>query len=208
MTNQRVYQELIYRNRPLKKCVQAPPPCLSPAPTRFSHFFLLNDFSPLSRSLEQAKLRSDEANRLERGVDFAVENIARNTPGCKTWGAFHCTKISGSFGPNINGTVRPRLKFSGKSGPPPEVVLFDRSVQSDRKLPFQFLECFFFQSCSSSSLHPVVKMEDGSDVNVYECSVCKLQTQDLNFLLKHSCTQGSGTAVHLNLFFLLVFSSF
>ena len=30
------------------------PPCLSAAPARFSHFFLLNDFSPLSRSLEQA----------------------------------------------------------------------------------------------------------------------------------------------------------
>ena len=28
--------------------------CLSPAPAHFSHFFLLNDFSPLSRSLEQA----------------------------------------------------------------------------------------------------------------------------------------------------------
>ena len=28
---------------------------LSPAPARFSHFFLLNDFSRLSRSLEQAK---------------------------------------------------------------------------------------------------------------------------------------------------------
>ena len=152
------------------------------------------------------KLRSDEANRLEPGVDFAVENTARNTPGCKTSGAFHCTKISGNFGPNINGTVRPRWKFSGKSGPPPEVVLFDRSVQSDRKLPLHFLGCFFFQSRSSSSLHPVIKMEDGSDVNVYECSAC--QTQDLNFLLMHSCTQGSGTAVHLNLFFLLIFISF
>ena len=38
LTNQRVYQLLIYRNRPLKKCVQAPPPCLSPAHARFSHF--------------------------------------------------------------------------------------------------------------------------------------------------------------------------
>ena len=28
--------------------------CLSPAPTRFSHFLLLNDFPPSSRSLEQA----------------------------------------------------------------------------------------------------------------------------------------------------------
>ena len=54
-----------------------------------------------------------------------------------------------------------------------------------------------------------VKMADGSDVSVYECSVCKLQTQELNVLLMHSCTQGSGTvAVHLNLFFLLVFVSF
>ena len=34
---------------------EAPPPCLSPAPARFSHFLLLNDFPPLSRSLEQAR---------------------------------------------------------------------------------------------------------------------------------------------------------
>ena len=40
----------------LGKGAVAAPPCLSPAPVRFSHFFLLNDFSPLSRSLEQAKL--------------------------------------------------------------------------------------------------------------------------------------------------------
>ena len=33
--------------------------CLSPAPARFSHFFLLNDFSPLSRSLEQARYSED-----------------------------------------------------------------------------------------------------------------------------------------------------
>ena len=38
--------------------------------------------------------------------------------------------------------------------------------------------------------------------------MCKLQTQDVNFLLIHSCTQGSGTTVHLNLFFLLVFVIF
>ena len=31
-------------------------PCLSPAPARFSHFLLLNDFPPSSRSLEQAKI--------------------------------------------------------------------------------------------------------------------------------------------------------
>ena len=65
-----------------------------------------------------------------------------------------------------------------------------------------------FQSCSSLSIHTVVKMADGSDVGVYECGVCNLQTQDLNFLLMHSCTQGSGTAEHVDLFFLLVFISF
>ena len=31
-------------------------PCLSPTPARFSHFLLLNDFPPPSRSLEQAKV--------------------------------------------------------------------------------------------------------------------------------------------------------
>ena len=66
---------------------------------------------------------------------------------------------------------------------------------------------FRFQSRSSSSLHIVVKMADGSDGSVYQCNVCKLQTQDLNFLLMHSCTRGSGTAVYLNLVFLLVFIS-
>ena len=40
----------------VKNCVQTPPPCLSPAPARFSHFLLLNDFPPPSRSLEQAIL--------------------------------------------------------------------------------------------------------------------------------------------------------
>ena len=84
-------------------------------------------------------------------------------------GAFHYAKISGNFGPNENGTVRPRRKFSGQSGPPPEVV------KSFRNFRFQFR--------SSSSLYTVVKMTDGSDVSVYECSVGKLQTQDLNFLL-------------------------
>ena len=84
-------------------------------------------------------------------------------------GAFHYAKISGNFGPNENGTVRPRRKFSGQSGPPPEVV------KSFRNFRFQFR--------SSSSLYTVVKMTDGLDVSVYECSVGKPQTQDLNFLL-------------------------
>ena len=100
------------------------------------------------------------------------------------------------FGPGGN--------LSCQSGPPPEVVLFDRPVQSDIAVRFQK-----FSFPVPLQLVTTVKMADGSDVSVYECSVCKLQTQELNVLLMHSCTQGSGTvAVHLNLFFLLVFVSF
>ena len=69
-----------------------------------------------------------------------------------------------------------------------------------------FFRSFFFPV--PLQLVATVKIADGSDESVYEWSVCKLQTQDVNFLLKHSCTQGSGTAVHLSLFFLLVFVSF
>ena len=90
-------------------------------------------------------------------------------------------------------------------GSPPEVVLFDRSVRSERKLPFHFQK---FSLPVPLQLVTTVKMADGSHVSVYECSVCKLQKRDVNFLLMHSCTQGSGTAVHLNLFFLPVFVSF
>ena len=85
------------------------------------------------------------------------------------------------------------------------MVLFDQSFRSDRELPFHFQKFLFPVPLQ---LVTTVKMADGSDESVYEWSVCKLQTQDVNFLLMHSCTQGSGTAVHLNLFFLLVFVSF
>ena len=120
-------------------------------------------------------------------------------------GAFHYAKISGNFGRNVNGTVRTRWKFSCQSGSPPEVVFFDRSFRSDRRLPLHFQK---FSFPVPLQLVTTVKMADGSDESVYEWSVCKLQTQDVNFLLMHSFTQGSGTAVHLNLFFLLVFVSF
>ena len=71
---------------------------------------------------------------------------------------------------------------------------------------------FCFQSCSSSSLHTEVKIMKMADVDgrvceVYQCSVCKLQTDDINALIMHSCTLGTGTVVHLNLKFVLVFIS-
>jgi len=61
----------------------------------------------------------------------------------RTKGAFHYTKISGNLGRNINGTLQSRRKLFGKSGPPPELVLFDWSVRSDRNLPFHFQKFLF-----------------------------------------------------------------
>ena len=124
----------------------------------------------------------------------------------KAGGNHWCFPLCQFRSKRINGTVRHRWKFYGQSGPPPEVVLFDsRSGPSENCR--SIFRNFCFQSCSSSIV-TTVKMADGSNVSVYECSVCKRQTQDVNFLLMHSCTQGSGTAEHLNLFFLVVFVSF
>ena len=44
-------------------------------------------------------------------------------------GAIHSTKLSGNFGPKLNGSVRSNQKSFEKTGPPFEVVLFS---QSDR----------------------------------------------------------------------------
>ena len=49
----------------------------------------------------------------------------------KTQGAIHSTKISGNFGPKLNGSVRSNRKSFEKTGPPFEVVLFSRSDRSE-----------------------------------------------------------------------------
>ena len=46
-------------------------------------------------------------------------------------GAIHSTKISGNFGPKLNGSVRSDRKSFEKTGPPFEVVLFSRSDRSE-----------------------------------------------------------------------------
>ena len=46
-------------------------------------------------------------------------------------GAIHSTKISGNFGPKLNGSVRSNRKSFEKTGPPFEVVLFSRSDRSE-----------------------------------------------------------------------------
>ena len=47
------------------------------------------------------------------------------------WGAIHSTKVSGNFGPKLNGSVRSNRKSFEKTGPPFEVVLFSRSDRSE-----------------------------------------------------------------------------
>ena len=64
-------------------------------------------------------------------------------PDSETMGAFHYAKIPGNFGREINGTLRSLWKFSGQSGPPQKVVLFDHWVRSDRKLAFHFQKFLF-----------------------------------------------------------------
>ena len=59
-----------------------------------------------------------------------------------------------------------------------------------------------FVSSPASARHTTVKMADSSDVSVYECSLCKLQTQDVNFLLMHSWTQAQVQQSILICFFL------
>ena len=44
LTNQRVYQELVYRDGTFKKWLQAPPPALSPVSSRFILVFALSQF--------------------------------------------------------------------------------------------------------------------------------------------------------------------
>ena len=47
--------------------------------------------------------------------------------GGVTMGAIHSTKISGNFGPKLNGSVRSNQKSFEKTGPPFEVDHFSRS---------------------------------------------------------------------------------
>ena len=46
-------------------------------------------------------------------------------------GAIRSTKISGNFGPKLNGSVRSNRNSFEKTGPPFEVVLFSRSDRSE-----------------------------------------------------------------------------
>ena len=101
-------------------------------------------------------------------------------------------KFPGNFGPNVNGTVRPRWKSSGQSG----LLWPVGPVQPKTAVPVPL------------QLVTTPSSQNGGWFR-YKCllvNMFKLQKKDVNFLLINSCTQGSGTAVHLN-FFSFWFSS-
>ena len=63
---------------------------------------------------------------------YSKRTLARGSACYAGWynetaGAIHSTKISGNFGPKLNGSVRSNRKSFEKTGPPFEVVLFSRS---------------------------------------------------------------------------------
>ena len=71
------------------------------------------------RSTLNSGATSNESNA---HVDFEQRKVSLETRG-----AIHSTKISGNFGPKLNGSVRSNRKGFEKTGPPFEVVLFSRS---------------------------------------------------------------------------------
>lgn len=77
--------------------------------------------------------------------------------------AINYANIFGNFGREINGTLRSAWKFFGQSCPPPEVVLFDWSVQTDRNLPFLFQKFSFpILLCLAISNHNFGRNAKGS----------------------------------------------
>ena len=69
-------------------------------------------------------------------MESAMTAILRDASGKMHHGILfdpplHSTKISGNFGPKLNGSVRSNRKSFEKTGPPFEVVLFSQSDRSE-----------------------------------------------------------------------------
>ena len=62
---------------------------------------------------------------------YKARNSCNVYPVSMILGAIHSTKVSGNFGPKLNGSVRSNRKSFEKTGPPFEVVLFSRSDRSE-----------------------------------------------------------------------------
>ena len=133
------------------------------------------------KMIAQLMIRNCSARQLDRSqrnkgqdliMDLKSDYCNRDEEEIMRW--FHYAKVSGNFGPNVNGMVRPRWKFSGQSCKPPEVVLFDRLVRSDRKLLFYFQKFPFPvpPQLTSSSLHTVVSSSASAKISLVGVFPC------------------------------------
>ena len=81
-------------------------------------------------------------------------------------GAIHSTKISGNFGPKLNGSVRSNRKNFEKTGPPFEVVLFSRSDRSEFWLNgSRPMKIFVFSVASRATGRLQIKPSGSGDEN-------------------------------------------
>ena len=115
-----------------------------------------------------------------------------------TKGAIHSTKISGNFGPNLNGSVTSNRKSFDETGPPFEVVLFSRSDRVEfwlnRSRPKTISSCFIVNLKSTMSVVggnrrqiPVIKQQDTSNALFYNLCLLlfrKQQEKEVNKSIK------------------------
>ena len=114
--------------------------------------------------------------------------LHREQRGLWITGAIHSTKLTGNFGPKLNGSVRSNRKSFEKTGPPFEVVLFSRSDRlefwlngSHPTLPILFVSCTLKNNTSSYSMKSHSKCLKGQNFElkyehinyVFPQQVCK-----------------------------------
>ena len=118
-----------------------------------------------------------------------------------TQGAIHSTKISGNFGPKLNGSVRSNQKSFEKTGPPFEVDLFSRLDRSDRKMtvPFDHSDSFSSPVLTVRYMMPTTRKRAAPPASVYRCSFCHNFSDSLENLLSHECNAITGKFL-VNLF--------
>ena len=106
------------------------------------------------RPVSKKKLKEEEISLLQRPLFLCIRWADSSKP-LRLSGQLDqgCFPLCGNFG--RNGTLRSTRKVSGQSGQPPEVVLFDQSVLSERTLPA--LEKPWKSATSSPGLFPFFK---------------------------------------------------
>ena len=88
-------------------------------------------FHSIAKLLVDGRFTSGSSFNLKT-VLFLISRVSHaqyvlNEMIAESLGAIHSTKISGNFGPKLNGSVRSNRKSFEKTGPPFEVVLFSRA---------------------------------------------------------------------------------